>query len=324
MTSSTTNGYRALLETSIDEIVPSGQKMLVIDVKDSIQNAIKTLVSANFYSAPLFDSETQQYLGFVDLVDLVNFIVTTVESTCTTPEHAQERLFHVDKLEFAHKTQEGNLRDLSSKNPFTTVLKGSSLLKALEVFVSTGARRIAVLDGTKITNVLTQSAIVAWMSKHLKEIPFAKKQVKDLNFGLKKVISIGTDARALEAFKLMSANRITAVAVVDETGQLMSTLSAKDIKMLDIANPFRKLFQSALKFVQDIRAQSVMESMPIVHCYPKSTVTEVVMRLTSLKIHRIFIVDELHRPIGIISLGDVLKLLLRSKDEESSSEEESN
>lgn len=46
------------------------------------------------------------------------------------------------------------------------------------------------------------------------------------------MISIPAASKAIEAFKLMADKRITAVAVVDETGALFTALSAKDIKVI--------------------------------------------------------------------------------------------
>jgi len=118
------------------------------------------------------------------------------------------------------------------------------------------------------------------------------------------------DSKVVEAFHLMAERNITGVAVVDTDGTLFSAISAKDIKELDWSSPFKRLYTSSLEYIQAVRDHDVNETMPIIYCHPETTLEEVIKKLTILRIHRIFIVDDKRLPVGIISLGDVIKLLV--------------
>jgi len=299
--------------------------MIVIDSTESIQNAIRILLTNNIYSAPLYDSNEEKYLGFIDLVDLVTFIVTTVEATSSSSENTQERLIHHhDKLEFINKTQQGDLKDLAKKNPFISIEKGSCFIDALFLFCETRTRRMAIVDfdTDTVTNILTQSAVVSWLSKHVKLLPFAHDTVQDLKLGFKKVLTVDSTSNAIDAFKLMANNRITSVGLTDTEGKLVSVLSVKDIKVLNMANPFKLLFHSAIKYVQSVRESEVQESIPTIHCTPKNTLIDILTRISSLRIHRMFVVDENIRPVGIISLGDILQVTLDHRNSKMNEDEE--
>jgi len=192
----------------------------------------------------------------------------------------------------------------------------------LQIFVKTKTRRIAILNGKIVTGVLTQSAIIAYLAKHIHELPYSDKTCSELNIGFKKVISVDSHMKALVAFQMMAQHRITAVALVDtDNGQIITTISAKDIKEIDLLNPFKMLSQSTLKFVQYVRSREIRESMPIIHCSPHSTIADVIKKLSFLRIHRIFMVNEANLPVGVLSLGDILKILLDNKDAVDSDDE---
>jgi len=51
--------------------------------------------------------------------------------------------------------------------------------------------------------------------------------------------------------------------------------------------------------------------VPAMYVHDNATFGEVVHKLAKLKIHRLYIVDNQKHPIGVISLGDALKALLK-------------
>lgn len=111
----------------------------------------------------------------------------------------------------------------------------TSLLNALETFKETGVHRVCIGSGEKIENILTESAIIDWLFKNSSQFSsLFDKTVEDLSLGLKNVISVLDSEKAIEAFKLMSKNRITAVAIIDKDGKLKTTISAKDLRVKTI------------------------------------------------------------------------------------------
>lgn len=78
---------------------------------------------------------------------------------------------------------------------------------------------------------------------------------------------------------------------------------------------FAKLYESSEAFAAEAHKENKKfnPKKPILSCTKKSTLGEVVSTLASFRRHRLFIVDEEGKPIGVISLGDVLTTILQSK-----------
>ena len=55
--------------------------------------------------------------------------------------------------------------------------------------------------------------------------------VSSLGVGIKPVVSVPSEIRAIDAFSIMNQQRVSAVAVLNEDGTLLTNLSAKDIKV---------------------------------------------------------------------------------------------
>jgi predicted transcriptional regulator len=70
------------------------------------------------------------------------------------------------------------------------------------------------------------------LSKHVQEFePIANKTLEELGLASKSVVTIGTDDLAVEAFQKMVKEKVTSVAIVDSEGSLVTSISAKDIKV---------------------------------------------------------------------------------------------
>jgi len=115
----------------------------------------------------------------------------------------------------------------------------------------------------------------------------------------------------------MSKHRIHAVAILNEKGEIFSNLSAKDIKLMETDALFTKLYKPALELVQLIRAKNLRAYYPS-FCVTADTILEdVIKKLVVCNVHRLYVEDEFKKPIGVISLGDILSLLVNLSPQES-------
>jgi len=310
-----------LEKTTVDNIVPSQKSLFVIDSKDSLPKAFQLLSSKNIYSAPVYNSSTNEYLGFLDLLDIVAFLVHIFDKQRGhMPQSSEEgsadlyeMLEQVEKFDLEHATR---VIGLATKNPICPIHTGASVKKALEVFVKSGAHRVPIVEGKQIKSVLTQSALLTWIDSILPHLSsnLRKKTVRELGIGLKEVISVRLDAKVIDAFRLMAEHKIHGVAVVDEKGQIFSNLSAKDVKALQPDALFTKMYRPTLELIQFVRSINLKAVFPSFCVDLDTTFEEVIRKLAVLKVHRLYIEDENRRPLGVISLGDILKFLVEEPE----------
>jgi len=311
-----------LKKTTVDSIVPKQQSLVIIDSKEVLPKAFQVLSKKNIYSAPVYDSESQSYLGFLDLLDIVAFVVEIIDTQAKTKLSASKQdsidlydlLEQIEKFDLEHTSR---IIGLATKNPMCPIHTGSSVKKALEVFVRSGARRLPVVEGKHLKSILTQSALLHWLNANLSQLPakLREKTVRELGIGLKEVFSVRIDTKAIEAFRLMAQRGIHGIAVLDENGEIFSNISAKDIKILEPEVLFTKMYKPVLELVQLVRSSNLKAVFPSFCVTMDNTFEEVIKKLAILGVHRLYIEDAKRRPIGVISLGDILKLFLEDPEE---------
>jgi len=303
----------SLFSTPLSAIVPKNQQLVTIPAESSVLDALKTLSSKNIYSAPVKDQKGA-YSGFLDMADIVVSLVTLMEERSSHSFDQNSSFFDAvakDKLETAK-----NIADLSKMNPMVPLREKDSLGEALKIFESTGTHRVPVLSGDSVADingVLTQIDVISYLASNLSSLGDAgKKTLQEHNVKLNKVISVEIGARAFEAFQLMSKNRITGVAVLNHDGTLFSNLSMKDIKEVKPEELLVWMNKSALELIQMIRCKQIDVAVPVFSCHLHNTLEQVIAKLNVLRVHRLFITDDQNKPIGVLTLGDIFRLIHNS------------
>jgi len=297
----------------VDSIVPS-QNVIFFHSNTAVTRVFKTLVTKNIYSAPIIDSKDNSYLGFIDLLDIVAYIVDIADkqkekrgSHQDSAPDLYELLEQVEQFDMEHASRITGFATQSRPPPLQS---GATIQAAISVFKDSGAHRLPIMQNGTIKAVLTQSTLISWLYKNLASIPDSLKQKTVSEFGfLKPVISVHFEAQAIEAFRLMAVHKIHGIAVVDDDGKMFSNLSAKDIKLLAPDAVFTKLYRHTRELVSITRASKAKAVFPSFCVSQHSKFEETVAKMDVLKIHRLYIEDEHCKPIGVVSLGDILKIL---------------
>ena len=169
--------------------------------------------------------------------------------------------------------------------------------------------------------------------------------LKDLGLLWKdrEVVTARESSKVLRAFQLLSSHEISALPVVDDEGCIQSVLSNADIAVLatddfnvediskdqdDMDDPAHRATMQIKLAIESIKRldMSVKEYVALARkCKSKnrsasrfksaivasadSTLLLVMESLYKNSIHRVFIVDEMNKPVGVVSLKDVLNAL---------------
>jgi len=195
--------------------------------------------------------------------------------------------------------------DFSTVDVFAPMSGELSLYHLVETFTR-GIHRVPVFDstGTKVMSVVSQSLVVKFLADHLGQVGRAgSKSLRDLHLGVKKVVTVDESAKAIEGYRLMDANKLESIAVVGADGKLVAQLSASDLRGLS-----KELFAALDRRISDFTGKAKRVST----CQPDTKLRDVVKQLATGSLHRLWIVDKDQRPIGVVSLGDVMKALMLS------------
>jgi len=99
------------------------------------------------------------------------------------------------------------------------------------------------------------------------------------------------------------------VAVKNSDGTLFSNLSAKDLKEVKVEEMSSFMRKKVLEFVQIVRSKQINVSYPVFSCHLHNTIDQVITKLKVLRVHRLYIVNEHNRPVGVLTIGDICKIL---------------
>jgi CBS domain-containing protein len=121
----------------------------------------------------------------------------------------------------------------------------------------------------------------------------------------RRIVSLPPTATTLEAARVMAAERIGAVVVLEESGRLAGVLSERDLA-LGIASHGARLLKTRIGRLMTVGGPTAS---------PKDTVAEVVRLMTRERARHVPVLDGA-RLVGVVSVGDLLKARLGENTEE--------
>jgi len=306
----------SILETQIEEIIPKDQKLITVEARDPLPKAFKILVENNIWSAPVFESEKREYIGFIDLIDIVLYLVEIldnqknnlgkVEQTFSEEQDFYTLLEQVEKFDL---TVTDAIAGISKRNPMCPIRRKATVLEACRIFANTHVHKLPILSSPwHLAHVLSQLDVIQWLSENEEKLPnFGKQTLKETEIGIKPVISVSLSTSAKDAFKEIVKQKISAVAVVDSNGVLVANFSAKDIKKIEEDALFTRVQKNIKEYLTLTKPHEKPIQLPApIYCTLDSTLFQAIQALAKHRIHRVYVVNHKSQPVGVISLIDVI------------------
>uniref|UniRef100_A0A5B6Z8I0 CBS domain-containing protein n=1 Tax=Davidia involucrata TaxID=16924 RepID=A0A5B6Z8I0_DAVIN len=222
------------------------------------------------------------------------------------------------------------VRDISGTfrwAPFLALQKSNSFLTMLLLLSKYRMKSVPVVDPgeRKIDNIITQFAVIHMLEEcaglHWFE-NWGTKKLSELGLPLMKssrIVKVYEDEPVLQAFKLMRQKGVGGVPVIESGGKkAVGNISIRDIQFLLTAPEIYKDYRSitAKNFLTAVRRhlEEHQQSSPLlkgmVTCRRDNTIKEVILMLDSMKIHRIYVVDDEGNLEGVITLRDIISKLV--------------
>lgn len=289
-----------------------------IDCNTKPIDAAQILWELNIIGVPVWDAEKNKYCGFFDMRDILSAVI---ETTRRLEEHGAYDKYNevmVQSLsEMKHDQEESlpyTLSYLVTRNIVHTFKPTTPLVKLCEALSQAKCSRvlICVKEGTHCVNMISRSSLVSFLSEHVS--PDELMETMDqagLEFR-KPVVSVRDSVSAFEAFELIDSKGLYGIAVVDEEGALLGNTSARDIKHAALDKGRAAMDIDILSYLSGVRreASSKTTRYPTCHVREDSTVGHVLNLLAKTGYHRVFVVDQYLRPIGVVSDSDILGFVI--------------
>ncbi|CAI9113091.1 OLC1v1013628C2 [Oldenlandia corymbosa var. corymbosa] len=229
--------------------------------------------------------------------------------------------------DFYKNTKVGDISGSFRWAPFLALQKSNSFLTMLLLLSKYRMKSIPVVDlgERKIDNIITQSAVIHMLEEcaglHWFE-SWGSKNLSELGLPLMKpshIIKVYEDEPVLQAFKLMRQKGVGGVPVVASGGKkAIGNISIRDIQFLLLAPEIYKEFRSitAKNFLTAVKSylEEHQKDSPLlramVTCRRDNSLKDVISKLDSMKVHRIYVVDDQGNLEGVVTLRDIISKLV--------------
>ncbi|GFS03786.1 5'-AMP-activated protein kinase subunit gamma-1 [Elysia marginata] len=191
--------------------------------------------------------------------------------------------------------------------------------KAFFALVYNGVRAAPLWDSVKqdYVGMLTITDFINILKRYykspdLKELPkplFMDKPLRDLGIGtFKNVITATAETPLIEALNMFVEHRISALPVVDDSGQVTSIYAKFDVINLAADKSYNNLDITLGEAIK--QRQGGEQSDRVATCFCKDTVRCVMEKIVKAEVHRLVVTDELNAIEGIVSLSDILNYIV--------------
>jgi len=299
----------------------------VIKVPDTatIGDALQVMTKHRILSLPVVHSVTGMPLWVLGMFDLVAYCISNFEAG-----DFQNDFYHKFVHLVSDKFKELSHRSISAieasadytLDPVFVVDQHDSIAEAVKIMMTKKTHRVLVCSSTgELVNLITQSRVMQFLPGIIEGSPSSQKTVKELGLGEKNVISVNAKETAYCAFNEMVKNRVSGLAVVNDSGLLVGNISISDFKLCGYQSRFWDLLGLSVRdYMKEIIAKpevnirtqllyslGLKEEIPLVKCHQDDSLLVVVKLFSFYGVHRLFVVDDQRKPIAVISLTDLLR-----------------
>jgi CBS-domain-containing membrane protein len=315
------NSFFFIQDSATTRDVPFHGKVLEFDTKMTLGQALHSLADHGVLSAPVWDEEKKKYLGFIDVFDLMTLAVGVDVLMHILPDSVIKKP-RAEDLAFQKEMTLGEMMEgqpESAFNPWCPVEEGAKFKDVVKLLASK-ARRVPVLSKTtgKVVQIISQSQVCQLLYERVKAGGVLSDTTPATSgLGLKPVIAVKDTDQARDAFQLMVDKKVSSVAIVDETGEILTAVSSKDIRLLprlESAGLERNnlLDMNIREFVGLVRRVTERDGKSHAACVTvelNTPLSHVLGKLAATKMHRVYVIDAQRKPVGVISVSDVVVAL---------------
>uniref|UniRef100_A0A8C7ZSN0 Protein kinase, AMP-activated, gamma 2 non-catalytic subunit a n=1 Tax=Oryzias sinensis TaxID=183150 RepID=A0A8C7ZSN0_9TELE len=196
--------------------------------------------------------------------------------------------------------------------PLVHIPPDASIFEAVYSLIKNKIHRLPVIDpiSGNALYILTHKRILKFLQLFVCEMPmpaFMKQSLQQLGVGTYSNIAyIHPDTPLITALSVFTHRRVSALPVVDHNGRVVDIYSKFDVINLAAEKTYNNL---DVTVTQALRHRSQYFE-GVMKCNRLETLETIVDRIVKAEVHRLVVVDEDSRIVGIVSLSDILQALV--------------
>jgi len=281
-------------------------------------DAFKKLIEWKIRVAPVFDEKKSEIIGLLDLRDAVKYITTrqrdkeAADKEITLVQKAK-RSFTVDLLDQHPEFSSLSIAYLARSRRVPVLHLDKATLLDAATLLHQGNHIVLVQNSDELAGFITQGMLFRLICDHLCDVcgSLTIEDLRSLNVVKENPTVILHDTPAIEAFGEMEKRNYGCIGIIDEDGTIVNSTSARDIKVW-LGNLEEKVHSTPIiDIMTKIRQEgaAVKDRFPVASCRYEHKISGALKRLKACRYHRLWVVDEDRKPVGIFSLTDIFRLI---------------
>jgi CBS domain-containing protein len=269
--------------------------------RDDIEHVVKALKQRNVLSAPVLDDE-KNVLGVIDLTDLLTFLVDEIGPTSNANAAvAESNMRHRDAMSVM----------LFSPRDVFTPLQASDRASLAAALFATGIHRCPLVTAdNKLTGLVTQVDLAMDLVPVLRDgaaQELGHATLLSLGLGLTAPVYCLKQQEVGDTLAQLNAWQIGALCVCDDYGKLVANFSVSNLVHLWSARS--EIGADLSRSVYNYLETYAPNALQPVTCTRKATLVDALTTMIEKQVHRLWIVDDEHKPVGVFSFTDLFRLL---------------
>ncbi|KAM6971554.1 5'-AMP-activated protein kinase subunit gamma-1-like [Tautogolabrus adspersus] len=284
------------------DIIPTSSKLVVFDTTLQVKKAFFALVANGVRAAPLWESKKQSFVGMLTITDFINILTRYYKSPMVQIYELEEHKIETWRELYLQETFK----------PLVHISPDASIFEAVYSLIKNKIHRLPVIDPVSgnALYILTHKRILKFLQLFVCEMPmpaFMKQTLEELAVGTYANIAyIHPDTPLITALSVFTHRRVSALPVVDHKGKVVDIYSKFDVINLAAEKTYNNL---DVTVTQALRHRSQYFE-GVMKCNKLETLETIVDRIVKAEVHRLVVVDEESRIVGIVSLSDILQALV--------------
>ncbi|KIM28038.1 hypothetical protein M408DRAFT_329692 [Serendipita vermifera MAFF 305830] len=322
-----------LKSRSTYDVFPLSYRLVVLDAKLPVKQALNVMHAAGLVSCPVYDQKKWKFGGMLTLLDIIHLIQWYyLKSETFETAAADVETFRIESLRNIEKELKVPPPPLNHIHPTRP------LFEACNQLLETHARRLPLIDYDStsemelIVSVLTQYRVLKFVANNCKEIVSLNHSLRSLNIGtyispnatpedpFYPLATATMDTTVFSVVHMFSERGISAVPILDDNGIVVNLFETVDVIELIRSGSYTQLDLS----VRSALALRSPEFAGAVTCTGSDSLGKLLEFLKTTRVHRVVVVEgdnigadgisRKGRLVGMITLSDVLRYLVGKGD----------
>lgn len=313
------------------QLLSADFKLVSISASLAIAPALQTILTAGIYGAPVSkegEDPKSQWIGFIELSDIVAFIVSLFHDGNTVSakaisghrEYSDEQLNKINNVLNTTTIQEF-LTQRTTHASTWSLDDTATIQNVIDALSSRSRVVLASKETGNIIGLLSRSALISYFAKNTDALAAAapniiNQAIDEAHLVKKDKLIISRwgneEERAIDAFAKMAESHISHLALVNDNSgsfDLVGNISLKDISTVfengRAGGPVgvKVLLMPVGPYINHIRQQNLKAVHPAIHATVEGgdhgphheggdTVGKCIVRLAATKIHRMYVTTD--------------------------------